>query len=194
MSDNSLVVRSLADAMTADKEINGYKNKVYKAQSDEHKGELISQSIRDKSKALRNNINVPKVDLSNTPEVQERVFAYLEACEIAKAFPSVMGLSTALGCTRQNLNQWLLTHPGHPTTEFVGMTKDSFADVLVNASLYNNANAVQAIFQLKNHFEHADRVEIAPVVQNNYDSDSYNAEEIRKRYVLTESEEENGAD
>ena len=114
---------------------------------------------------------------------------YLEACSLSSCFPSVMGLSGALVCSRQNLHRWLLSHPDHPTTDFISMVKDSMADVLTNASLYNNANAVQVIFQLKNHFDHADRVEIAPVVPNTQIDSDYNAEEIRRRYLLDDTEE-----
>jgi len=115
---------------------------------------------------------------------------YLEACSLSSCFPSVMGLSSALGCSRQNLHRWLLSHPEHPTTDFINMAKDLMADVLTNASLYNNANAVQVIFQLKNHYEHADRVEIAPVVQNMPLDNDYSAEEIRRRYLDVITEEE----
>lgn len=180
----TLTVKSMAEALTADKNKNSSKSKVYKELSDEHKGEQIAQSVSSKALSLKQAINAPKVDLSNTDEVQERCFMYLEACSLSSCFPSVMGLSGALGCSRQNLNRWMLSHPGHPTTDFVNMAKDVMADILTNASLYNNANAVAVIFQLKNHFEHADRVEIAPVVQNQLDTDDYNAEDIRRRYLI----------
>lgn len=183
MSD-SLTVKSMAEALTADKNRNGSKAKVYKELSDEHKEEQITQSVSSKALSLKQAINAPKVDLSDTEQVQERTFMYLEACSVSSCFPSVMGLSGALGCSRQNLNRWLLSHPGHPTTDFVNMAKDVMADILTNASLYNNANAVAVIFQLKNHFEHADRVEIAPVVQNQLDTENYSAEDIRRRYLI----------
>lgn len=182
MSD-SFTAKSMAEVLTAEKHKSGYKGKLYKEMSDEHKGEQITQSIQNKSAALRQALNAPRVDLSDTEKVQERTFMYFEACAQSSSFPSVMGLSGAMGCSRQNLNQWLLSHPGHPTTDFVNMTKDVMADILTNASLFNSANAIQVIFQLKNHFEHSDRVEIAPVVQNQPDTD-YSAEEIRARYLI----------
>lgn len=181
--NETLTVKSMAEALTADKNKNGSKAKVYKELSDEHKGEQITQSVSSKALSLKQAINAPKVELSDTEQVQERTFMYLEACSLSSCFPSVMGLSGALGCSRQNLNRWLLSHPGHPTTDFVNMAKDVMADILTNASLYNNANAVAVIFQLKNHFEHSDRVEISPVVQNQLDTD-YNAEDIRRRYLI----------
>lgn len=186
--NESLTVSSIAQALEADK--NGRKNKVYKELSDEHKSEQISLSIRSTANALRESINAPKVNLSDTQQVQERTFMYLEACSLSSCFPSVMGLSSALGCSRQNLHRWLVSHPDHPTTDFISMVKDGMADVLTNASLYNNANAAQAIFQLKNHFEHADKIEIAPVVSNTQPDSDYNADEIRRRYMIDDSEEE----
>lgn len=187
---NSVTASSMAEVLEADKHKNGYKGKMYKELSDEHKGEQISLTIKSKSNALRDAINAPRVNLSDTPQVQERTFMYLEACSLSSCFPSVMGLSSALGCSRQNLHRWLLSHPEHPTTDFINMAKDLMADVLTNASLYNNANAVQVIFQLKNHYEHADRVEIAPVVQNMPLDNDYSVEEIRRRYLDVITEEE----
>ena len=76
--------------------------------------------------------------------VKDRTFQYLLACSEAQIYPSVMGLATfGFGISRQALNRWL-----------------SRNDVLTNAALYRNADAAMAIFQLKNHFEHADAVQI----------------------------------
>lgn len=188
MSD-SFTVQSMADALVEDGNKNGSKKKIYKEISDEQKRGQISQVIVDAAKSLKQSMNAPRVDLSDTQQVQERTFMYFEACSMASIFPSVMGLSGAMGCSRQNLNRWLLSHPGHPTTDFIERTKDTMADVLTNASLYNNANPVQAIFQLKNHFGHSDRVEIAPVVQNQISDNDFNAEEIRKRYLPYQADE-----
>lgn len=181
---NEIIVKSMSEALAADKHANGYKAKQYREISDEHKGKQIAQSIKDKANALKQSLSMPKVDLSKTELVEERTFAYLEACEVAQCFPSVMGLSGAMGVSRQYLNQWLLSHPGHATTDFVHRVKDVMADVLTNASLYNTANAVAVIFTLKNHFEHADRVEVCPVVQNQFDNEDFNPEEIRRRYLI----------
>ena len=186
---NLVTASSMAEVLEADKHENGRKGRVYKEISDEHKSEQISLSIKSTANALRDAINAPKVNLSDTPQVQERTFMYLEACSLSSYFPSVMGLSAALGCSRQNLHRWLLSHPDHPTTDFVNMVKDGMADVLTNASLHNNANSIQAIFQLKNGHGFADRVEIAPVVPNTQIDSDYNAEEIRRRYLLDDTEE-----
>lgn len=189
--NDSFTVKSMADALVEDRNKNGYKSKAYnyKEQTDEHKSNQVSLSIDSKKQSLQQAMNAPKVDLSNTQQVQERTYMYLEACSMSACFPSVMGLSGALGCSRQNLNRWLLSHPEHATTEFINMTKDVMADILTNASFYNNANAVAVIFQLKNHFGHSDRVEIAPVTPNQLSDDEYNAEDIRRRYLIDTADE-----
>ncbi|MCH4153354.1 MAG: hypothetical protein LKF32_01725 [Mageeibacillus sp.] len=187
---NDLVtVKSMAEVLSADKKRSNYKGKLYKEMSDEHKCDQITQDTQNKLSALKQTLDVPRVDLSNTKQVQDRAFMYLEACSLSASFPSVMGLSGAMGCSRQNLNRWLLSHPDHPTTNFVNMVKDTMADILTNASLFNTANPVQTIFQLKNHFEHVDRIELAPVAPNQSDND-YNADEIRKRYMLENKDKE----
>ena len=67
-------------------------------------------------------------------------------------------------------------------TEFIDRTKDVIADILTNAGLYNNANSIQVLFQLKNHHSFADRVEIEPVVAQD-DARRITAEEIEAKYA-----------
>lgn len=180
MSD--FFVESMAEALAADKSRNGSSRKIYKVESDAHKNEQISLSITNRNNALRNAINAPKVDLSNTQEVQERTHAYFEACSMSSCFPSVMGLSAALGCSRQNLNRWLLSHAEHPSANVINMAKDVMADLLVDSSLHNNSNPVMSIFVLKNNHGFADRVEVAPITPERNDSE-YDPEDIRRRYL-----------
>lgn len=170
------------------KEISKHKNKnpgtqkIYKQQADEHKGELLSKDIICKCASLQNTEKI-KVDLNNIEEVQQRTLEYFEACSKAQAFPSIMGLaSIGYGISRQALNQWLLKHPDSETTEFVNRAKDIIADILTNASLNNNANSVQAIFQLKNNHGFADKVEVTAVADTNGLTEQ-NYDDIEKRYA-----------
>lgn len=181
MSD-SFSVQSMAEALTADREKSGHKTKIYKEIADQHKGQQISLSITSKNNALKQAINAPRVDLSDTQEVQRRTFMYFEACSMSSCFPSVMGLAAALGCSRQNLNRWLLSHAEHPTANFISMAKDVMADLLVDSSLHNNSNAIMSIFVLKNNHGFADRVEVAPITPERRDSD-YDPDDIRRRYL-----------
>ena len=176
-------LQTMTEALVAEKERNGYTKKLYKAQSDAHKGELLQADISNRITALQETSQREKVDFGNLAQVQERTFLYLEACRNAAVFPSVLGLAThGFGISRQALNQYLLSH-NNATTDFIELTKDVIADLLSNASLYGNANPISVIFQLKNSHAFSDKVEIQAVPPRN-DSQDFDPEDIRKRYII----------
>lgn len=176
-------VMTMAAAMAAEKAGGGHKNKIYKVQADEHKAEILSADIQNRLEALREKRD--KVNLLDLAEVEARTLEYLEACSLASVFPSVMGLSVqGFGMSRQALNQWLLKNPGSQTAEYIFKVKDIMADILVNASLNNNANSLQALFQLKNHFEHTDKAELQfSQADNNPLGPCQDEETLRKKYM-----------
>ena len=155
-------VPEMAERLTADKDKNRlYKNN-YKAVADEHKGEVLAADIISRTTALLE--RPQKINLNSLEEVQERTAEYFTACAAAEVYPSVMGLAShGLGISRQALNQYMLRNPNSETTEYINRVKDIMADILTNESLKGNANPVQALFQLKNHFGHADRVEVEAI-------------------------------
>ena len=157
-------VPEMTEELKAERDKDGYSRKLYKAQSDEHKGDMLAADIMMRADDLLQSEERGKVDLSSLDDVQRRTYDYFTACANAQTYPSIMGLAVhGFGISRQALNQWLNRNAGSRVAEFISKAKDVMADILTNASLYNNANAVQVIFQLKNHFEHSDRVEVQPV-------------------------------
>lgn len=165
--------------LTAEKEKNRlYKNN-YKAVSDEHKGEVLAADIKGRTLEL---LKAPhKVDLNNLEEVQLCTYNYFNACAAAEVYPSVMGLAThGFKISRQALNQYMLRNPNSETTEYINRVKDIMADILTNESLKGNANPVQAIFQLKNHFEHTDRVEVAAIKETDEHSLQYYLNRVKE--------------
>ena len=182
MSRAIKTVPEMAQAMVAEREANGYKKKVYKAEADAHKGEALQSDILAQLEALQATEQRRKVELRDLEDVRQRTYDYLAACAEAEAFPSVMGLAVhGYGISRQALNQFLLRNDNE-VTEFINRTKDVIADILTNASLYNNANAVAVIFQLKNSHSFADRVEIEPVMDRS-DAIQFSAQEIEAKYA-----------
>ena len=181
-------IDQMAAALSEEKSAKGRKS-LYKQQTDEHKGEQLQADIEAKITALKVSDTQPKIDWSNLEQVKQRTYDYFTACQQSGVYPSVMGLAGhGFGVSRQALNEYLRTH-NNATTDFIERTKDVIADILTNASLYNNANAVQVIFQLKNHFGHSDTVQLQPVAPI-ADGQTYNAEEIRRRYMNEYSEVE----
>lgn len=178
---NTTDKKELSEELLAESNSNGYKRKIYKTQADEHKTETLQREILLQVRGLEKSEQRDKVNFKDPQDVKNRTYDYLEACAAAGVFPSIMGLAVhGYGISRQALNQYLHKNEGSESAEFILKAKDVIADILVNSSLYNNANPVQAIFQLKNHFQHADRVELEPIKENIQPEIS--SEEIIKRY------------
>lgn len=157
-------VDEMTTELKAHRDQSGYTRKVYKAEADDHKAELLQGDIANRIAALQESDQRGQIDFTNVPMVKRRAYEYLTACEQAAVFPSVMGLAVhGFGVSRQALNQYLQKNPNTEAALFISMVKDTMADILTNAALYRNADPVSAIFQLKNHFEHADKLQLEPV-------------------------------
>ena len=184
MRDKDLpTVSEMSEALTEHKNRDGYCRKIYKQQSDEHKGEELSAAMLDQVQALKATVKRGPIDWNDLEQVKQRTYAYMEACADAQVYPSVMGLSVqAFGVSRQALNRFLTKYPDTPAARFISMAKDAFADVLVNASLFRNADPVSTIFQLKNHFEHTDKLQVEPVQQMDPLGAQMTAAEIQAKY------------
>ena len=157
------------------------RRKLYRS---EEKAEIISEEVQRNIIALRNATLRGKVYLPNTNEVMARTEEYFEACRLTGTFPSMMGLSAkGFGVSRQAVSQFMHLHPEHPTSEYLILVKDIMADILVNASLNNQANVVQAIFQLKNHFGHEDNVKFEAIqTKDSLLAGAKTRKEIEERY------------
>lgn len=185
--------RKLASAEEMAKEMSDSKDlskqntaRMYKQIADEHKGDWLKADIQNKVTALKSSRKRDSVNWGDLAEVEGRTYEYLNACSIAETYPSIMGLAVyGYGVSRQALNQYLAAH-NNATTQFINEVKDVMADILTNASLYNNANAVQVIFQLKNHFNHSDTVQLQPVPPEEKKID---IEDIRRRYLPDDNED-----
>ena len=121
------------------------------------------------------------MDFNDVAAVQRRTYEYMEVCKDAGMFPTVMGLSAALGYSRRGLNKYLTEHD-NSTTHFLESVKDIFADIMSNAALFRNADAATTIFILKNCAGFVDKIEIAPV-QPNPLGDEPDPDEIAAKYV-----------
>lgn len=163
-------VQSSAE-MALDMEQKKPENKLYKAMTDAHKGEMLEADISFKRELLKTVFERGRVNLSNADEVQALTLEYMDACQMAKTFPTVMGLATALGISRQRLNRYIAENE-NDTTRFLETVKDVFADIMSNAALFRNSDAATTIFILKNCAGFADRIEIEPVIHNEQSADA----------------------
>lgn len=177
----------MAEALASDRDTHPGRKKLYKAESDSHKAELLSADIGNTADMLKAAAKRNRIDLNDTVEVAQRVDDYLRSCAAAGTFPTVLGLSSfALGCSRQHVRQWMIAHPQHETTKFLEMAFDSFASVLLNAGLFGNAAPILTIFELKNNHAYRDQIQLEPV-QHEPMRDEYDPEEIKRRYLTAKN-------
>lgn len=179
-------VDDMTKALAAHKNRDGYTGKIYKQQSDAHKGAELSAAMLEQVQALKATTQRGPINWNDLEQVKARTYDYMQACANARVYPSVMGLAVqAYGVSRQALNGFLTKYPDTPSARFIMMVKDTFADVLSNAALFHNADPVSVIFQLKNHFGHTDKVQVEPVPLQ-AETDPVNVEDIRRRYMIEE--------
>lgn len=176
-------VPEMATVLTEHKFCDGHTSKIYKAAADQHKGEELSANLENRIEALKTSTQRGPVDWNNIEQVKERVFSYLTACAQSKTYPSIMGLSFhGFGISRQALCKYLSKYPDSLSAIFISMTKDLIADLLTNAALYRNADPVSVIFQLKNHFEHSDKLQLEPIRQESPLGSEVSAAELAAHY------------
>lgn len=177
-------VDEMTTELKAHRDQSGYTRKVYKAEADSHRAELLQGDISNRIVALQESDQRGQVDFADISMVKRRAYEYLTACEQAAVFPSVMGLAVhGYGISRQGLNQYLQRNPNTEAALFISKVKDLMADILTNAALYRNADPVSAIFQLKNHFEHTDRLQVEPAQPVSPLGPLADPEELRKRIL-----------
>lgn len=117
----------------------------YKVQGDEHRAEVLSELVRRSAGQLAEADKV-KIPLSDAEAVKVQAYRYLAACEQAGAFPSIVGLSRALGCSRRALYKVIDERIYPVTADFLELFRDMCSDILSESALTNNANTVATIF------------------------------------------------
>lgn len=179
-------VPEMASDMLAESASASYqKKRIYKAEADAFKKETLQADISRAISTLASPGD--KVDLQDEAQVRERIIAYLNSCSVSGTYPTVQGLASfGFGISRQALNQWRLRpcNIGKPSALLIDQATEMFGDILTNESLHNNANPVQAIFQLKNSHGFSDKVEL----QQTYDERDIEEERMRERGRLLSEE------
>lgn len=153
----------------------------------------------DNAKFLNVNMelfNMPKIDMKNESEVQQRLSDYFSLYASADMKPTVAGMAMALnGMSRQTL--WAIAHDA-PTgsTGYKAALPPSVTDVIKKAYFllenlwesYMNSgkvNPVAGIFLGKNNYGYKDQSEYV-VTPNQKDESDYSADEIKERYIPIE--------
>ena len=138
--------------------------------------------------------NLPKIDLRDPEQVQDRLTEYFQIQFDADLKPTVAGMAMALGIDRRRLweiragvstsNRWVEELPTL-TKDSIKRAYDFMENLWENYMQNGKINPVSGIFLGKNNFGYQDKTEYVVTPNVNNDSD-YNADDIKKRY-LTDS-------
>lgn len=161
--------------MTREMKANKTLRRFYDIEGRDMKEEL--QFHLDTLKRLR---KCQTVDLHDMNDVVKRTEDYFSACFEAGVMPSVMGLSTrAYGLRWEMLEKYLDKHHDE-ICEYIQTVKGVIADVITDNAYKDTKSIVMSIFQLKNHYNHADKVEIKQTTEY---TEERSIEDITQRYL-----------
>ena len=130
--------------------------------------------------------NMPKVNLDDETEVTERINWYFNRCREYDMKPGVVGLSNALGISRQALwarkegQKGVNASPGavDAIKKAYNFLEELWEDFMMNGKV----SPPNGIFIGKNHFSYRDVVDVAVTPKNDAEND-LDAESITKRYI-----------
>ena len=90
-----------------------------------------------------------KIEFRNTALVKETTMRYLRSCSRVGAIPSKIGLARACGCSRKAFDKFIQRNPEHPTSEFLQIVIDGFAEANMEAGQSGSCHPIFAMFVLK---------------------------------------------
>ena len=134
---------------------------------------------------------LPKVDTGDPEAVKERIMQYFEKCKEHDLRPTVNGLSSALGVSRQQLWNWKNGINRPQNYEVINWAYNKLEELWELYMMHGKIYPANAIFLGKNHFGYRD-VQDVVVTPNNPLGDKKSAEEIAEQYdyLLTDEEPE----
>lgn len=136
------------------------KSKLYKVEASQFVDERLAALIAKTTDELTTAATAEPVTLADTGEVKRRTVYYLKACEASSSFPSIAGLARSMGLSRQAVYDCIWRHSPAKTADWLELCRDSFSDILAEASLRNDCNNITAIFLQKALYGLRESVEI----------------------------------
>lgn len=172
-----------AEAMLVEAKKKRASSQLYKAENQQVNNEAISKTIRNAAAQIKQAENTTRVNLDNAEMVKAITGAYLEACAVESCFPSMTGVSMALGHTRRNIYYYMKKKPDTETGMFLAQVHDLLADILSENALKGNANNITSIFLLKSLYGLRETDNIAIEVSNAQEDDTMNeSDDYKQKY------------
>ena len=119
--------------------------------------EAINRIVHFAQEGLKNVIaNGGRVRLDDTPTVQAITWNYLDVCSQNGMIPTMTGLSMAIGCTINAVDDHMRRHPDSETTAWIRFVKNIFAEILAQSMLAGKTVPIPSIFVLKSRYNWRD--------------------------------------
>lgn len=132
------------------------------------------------------------ISLSDTAEVKKRTLIYLKACEENAVFPSMLGLSRALGYSRQEIDSWKTKRQGTETARWLNSFADACAETLHQAALTKHTSEITTIFLSKSLYGMTETSNLVLTQGSNDIKPEINEDALRAEYE--QYARENGID
>ena len=130
-----------------------------------------------------------RVKLDDLDAVVSTAQRYTDICQEQGLLPNFSGLAAMLGCSRRALYKVLEQKPDSPVGIFLEQARTSFTATRISAVDRGVTGEALSIFLLKNSYEYADRLELAPVEPSGPMSD-LDPQAARERLLAAIPEEE----
>lgn len=145
--------------------------------------------IGENSRLIRLTMNsqrLPKIDITNPAQVQNRIFQYFIFCQQHGTFPSVCGLSNWIGVHRDTLHAWKTgEHRKETHQEIILKAYAVIESALIDALMNDNISSAAGIFLLKSMFGYSDRLDLEATVKRDPFADTRKGyPELIQKYLL----------
>jgi len=132
--------------------------------------------------------NLPKIDISDPKQVEERIGQYFKFCADNDRKPQIVGMCNWLGISRDTLNQWKngecrsATHTDM-IKRAVSVIEEMWADYMQAGKL----NPATGIFLAKNWYGYKDVADVVVTPNNPYQGAS--EEDLKQKYLADMAED-----
>lgn len=94
-----------------------------------------------------------KIPLDDIERIKDIGTSYLRECATAGILPTVRGVASRLGCTRQALYYLAKEHPNGALAKWLADFSDLCGEITMSAAMEGTVAAVPAIFVAKSRYE-----------------------------------------
>ena len=123
-----------------------------------------------------------KIKLADTKQVIRTLDRYLKSCERIGAIPNKSGFAVACGTNRNAFTRFAAAHPEHPTTKFLEVVFESFADINVQAGQSGSCHPIFAMFVLKALYQMRENDKVEQPAENPL-GEITDTSELMKKYA-----------